>query len=1434
MKKLIKPFSDLKVRTRLNLMTVITLLSITLLALGANFFFRSGKALVFIVNAEREHARTFHTGISSFNQLSDSEEDLQRTLHYLDQANQNALLFSTIDSILENMPRKEWSSLLLSTYGDGLNNKLRNAHLLGNRLKIFFALNLPQIRQSKEIAGECYRMGVLLRENLLIWRNNPTAENYTRFRVSLNATQEHYRNFSKHIDGVIDLLNTVFINTLLFWMVALIAVSWYFSAKISRSLTAPIEKLVENFNVIATGNIHSVVNIDSDSEIGELSRSFNRIQAGFQEVVNHAKLVAQGEFGMRLEPKSEADELSVALNQMSAGLLQSKEKEEAENWIRNGMTELVAHIQGDFAVRDLAERIIRFTTGYLQVEAGAVYTYDELEQQLELTASVGLNPGQIKKLVALGEGLVGKVAKEQEFLSLTAPLDDFKSYSASGEVVLRHVYIFALVYNQKVRGVVELAATRPLSEVEIRFLKKASEAMAIQTRTAVSRYRLEELLRKTRQQSEELTRHQEILQQNLAEKQAFQEELEKRILENEEMQKVLEWEKSLLDTLMNNLPDKIYFKDTESRFIKVSKSMANSVEIADPKELAGKTDFDIFTEDHARPAFEAEQEIIRTRRPIVGLIEKEICRDGKVRYVSSTKMPFLNEKGELLGTFGISSDVTEIKQLELELTERNADLEAQKEKMRLANEELYAQQEEIRAAHDELSEHARILTENEKKLQVQQEELRVANEELEQRAGQLEMQKSEIVAKNNELLEVYNKLQHKAGQLEASSRYKSEFLANMSHELRTPLNSLLILSKILTKNKLQNLTDDQLKSVKIIHKSGTDLLQLINEILDLSKIEAGKVTLERSVFPVNEVQNEILQDFQPVADEKKIDLKVTLSPGFPTLLYSDRNRLMQVIRNLVANAFKFTSAGGVTVRFGLPPAGVAFRNEELNSENSCFISIEDTGIGIPADKLGAIFEAFQQADGSISRRYGGTGLGLSISRELTRMLGGEIHVHSEVGKGSVFTLYLPLNKSKVSGEEPGTVPPKKERPETASETGTAPAALPRFITDDRDNPQFAKLILVIQGDEQKALQTSEQCRSRGFGVIAARSIADGVVLARAFLPKAIILAPEMNLAEDIQRLKKESATRNLPVHLFTRIEDDLLSELEELKTAESEDIGRIAENIKKAVPASYRNILLVEDDPATREAIHLLFEGKELNVDEARSGQQAYEKIRQKNYDCIILDLGLPDFTGQELLEKLQQEKIRIPNVIIHTARELTAADQKELRRFSNSIVIKGIKSDERLMDEVTLFLHQLETTLPRPLRKEPVHDADDSIFAGKRILIVDDDIRNIFALAQILEEKGIEIVEAENGRDALNLLSQDARFDLILMDLMMPEMDGYEAMKTIRGDLSIREIPIIAITAKAMKDDYHEAIRHGANDYIAKPVDDQKLFSLLKIWLSN
>lgn len=1360
MKKLIKPFSDLKVRTRLNLMTVITLLSIALLALGANFFFRSGKALVFIVNAEREHARTFHTGISSFNQLSDSEEDLQRTLHYLDQANRNALLFSTIDSILENMPRKEWASLLLSTYGDGLNNKLRNAHLLGNRLKIFFALNLPQIRQSKQIAGECYRMGLLLRENLLAWRNNPTAENYTRFRVSLNATQEHYRNFSKQIDEVIDLLNKVFVNVLLFWMVMLAAVSWYFSAKISRSLTTPIEKLVENFNIIATGKIHSVVNIDSDSEIGELSRSFNRIQAGFREVVNHAKLVAQGEFGIRLEPKSQADELSVALNQMSAGLLQSKEKEEAETWIRNGMTELVAHIQGDFAVRDLAGRIIRFITGYLQVEAGAVYTYDEPVQELELTASVGLNADQIKKKVALGEGLVGKVAKDQEFLSLAAPLDDFKSYSASGEIVLRHVYIFALVYNQKVRGVVELAATRPLSEAEIRFLKNASEIMAIQTRTAVSRYRLEELLRKTREQSEELTRQQEILQQNLAEKQAFQEELEKRILENEEMQKVLEWEKSLLDTLMNNLPDKIYFKDTESRFIKVSKSMAQNVGLSVPEAIVGKTDFDIFTEEHARPAFEMEQEILRTRRPIVGLIEKETGRDGKVRYVSSTKMPFQNEKGELLGTFGISSDVTEIKQLE--------------------------------------------------------------------------MQKSEIVAKNNELLEVYNRLQHKASLLEASSRYKSEFLANMSHELRTPLNSLLILSKILTKNKLQNLTDDQLKSVKIIHKSGTDLLHLINEILDLSKIEAGKVTLDRSVFPVSEMQNEILQDFQPVADEKKIDLSVTLAPGFPTLLYSDRNRLMQIIRNLVANAFKFTSAGGVTVRFGLPPADVAFYNEELNHANSCFISVEDTGIGIPADKLGAIFEAFQQADGSISRRYGGTGLGLSISRELTRMLGGEIHVHSEVDKGSVFTLYLPLNKSKISGEEPETVPPKKERPETAPKTGTAPAPLPQFIPDDRDNPRLAKLILVIQGDEQKALQTSEQCRSRGFGVIAARSIADGVALARAFLPKAIILAPEMNLGEDIQRLKEEPATRNLPVHLFTRIEDDLLSELEELKTAESEDIGRIAENIKKAVPASYRNILLVEDDPATREAIHLLFEGKELKIDEARNGQQAYEKIRQENYDCVILDLGLPDFTGLELLEKLQQEKVRIPNVIIHTARELTAADQKALRRFSNSIVIKGVKSDERLMDEVTLFLHQLETTLPRPLRKEPVRDADDSIFEGKRILIVDDDIRNIFALAQILEEKGIEIVEAENGRDALNLLSRDARFDLILMDLMMPEMDGYQAMKTIRADLSIREIPIIAITAKAMKDDYHEAIRHGANDYIAKPVDDQKLFSLLKIWLSN
>jgi PAS domain S-box-containing protein len=899
-----------------------------------------------------------------------------------------------------------------------------------------------------------------------------------------------------------------------------------------------------------------------------------------------------------------------------------------------------------------------------------------------------------------------------------------------------------------------------------------------------------------------------------------QNELEQTINELQKTQADLKWEKSLIDSLMNNLPDAVYFKDRENRFIMVSKSLAEWFNEENPKNLLRKTDFDYFTKEHAQSAFNTEQEIIRTKKPVIGIVEKDTLKDGRERYVSTTKMPLLNEKGEVTGTFGISRDITKIKQLEVDIRERNdklqtqqeelkakhEELRAQEEELRVANEEMKSQEEELRVANEELAEQTKILTESEKNLQAQQEKLHEMNKEL-----------------------------------KLASQYKSEFLANMSHELRTPLNSLLILSKLLGENKKGNLTEEQLKSINIIHKSGKDLHELINEILDLSKIEAGKMTYNFDEMNTEEIKSEILHGFKPVADNKGLTLEVKQSAEFPEVVFTDKQRLMQIIKNLLSNAFKFTTSGGVKVNMGTTPATVKLHNPDLKPQNTFFIAVEDSGVGIPQSKVDDIFEAFQQADGSISRKYGGTGLGLSISKQLTRVLGGEIHVESTEGKGSVFTVYLPLDSNLVgigyknlADEKAASEHNKKSKTQTdqvISEHEQISEDLPVFIEDDRNSAAQRLMVLIIHNEKEKAKKLIELCHKRNFNAVVASDIHNGIKLATAYSPEAIIISDGLRDSGDLKKFHKNKFTSTLPLHVVSRIEDTILDEIEELTTPGSENFKNISKNLTKNKLQEFKQILVVEDDPGTREAIHLLFENKDLVIHEAKTGQQAYEIIKAKPFDCIILDLGLPDFSGNELLRKLKADNVPIPNVIIHTARELSGKELRELQKFSDSIVIKGLKSDERLMDEVTLFLHQVANQAPK-LQQVTQEITEDDTFKGKKVLLVDDDIRNVFAIAQILEEREIEVLEAENGAVAIDILKNNSDIDLVLMDIMMPVMDGYEAMKIIRSNPETENIPIITISAKAMKEDYQKAIDNGANDYISKPMDVQKLLSLLKIWL--
>ncbi len=627
-----------------------------------------------------------------------------------------------------------------------------------------------------------------------------------------------------------------YVSRLLFFLIALLviflgAVVTIVSFVLSSTITNPINILAENFKRMAKGDLKSSLTIDSDNETGVLSKAFYEIQVGLQNVVSHAKKIAQGDYNTRLKPFSDKDELSLSLNQMAEKLEESSIHSENEKWLQKGLNGLDDQMRGNFSVRDLSERIIVFLSQFLSVEMGAVYVYDEVLEHLELAGSVGLNLKEVPKNIQIGDGLIGSAANSNECQIIDTKDKFQKTYSASGEIYPEKLYLVSLQFDGKIQAVIELASVNSLSELKLDYLKLIKERVSVNINAAVARDRNKELLDKSLEQAEKLKARDEELVQKLEENQRIQENLSR--------------ETALLDSMMQNLPDLIYFKDIESRFLRISESLANLFGVKSSKDVIGKTDFDYFPRKEAKQYYDEEQEIIKKGKGIVDEVRTIINENGEEMWTSVTKLPMFGKNGECIGTFGISKDVTNIKKLEIEVNLRNEKLKQNQEELKATNEELHAQEEELRVANEELAEQTKILVESEKSLQVQQEELQVVNEELETKSNILEQQKNEILENNAKLEKARIEVEKKAKELELASQYKSEFLANMSHELRTPLNSMLILSKLLGDNKRNNnLTEDQLKSVSIIYNSGKDLLELINEILDLSKIEAGKMNFD--------------------------------------------------------------------------------------------------------------------------------------------------------------------------------------------------------------------------------------------------------------------------------------------------------------------------------------------------------------------------------------------------------------------------------------------------------------------------------------------------------------------------------------------------------------------------------------------------------------
>jgi CheY-like chemotaxis protein/CHASE3 domain sensor protein len=738
-------------------------------------------------------------------------------------------------------------------------------------------------------------------------------------------------------------------------------------------------------------------------------------------------------------------------------------------------------------------------------------------------------------------------------------------------------------------------------------------------------------------------------------------------------------------------------------------------------------------------------------------------------------------------------------------------------------EELAAQQEEMRVTNEELLSKTEMLQASEEELRVQQEELRTTNAELEEKASLLE-------EKNQAIEEARQAINEKVHELETTGKYKSEFLANMSHELRTPLNSILVLARILKDNKTDNLSEDQIKYASVIFNAGNDLLTLINDILDLSKIESGKLDMQNEQVPIKSILHDMEMLFAEVAANKKIKYTTSMR-DVPDMIFTDKVRTEQVIKNLLSNAFKFTPDNGsiaVNVVAGPKPATVSF-------------CIKDTGIGIPLDKQKIIFEAFQQADGSTSRRYGGTGLGLSISRELAALLGGQITLHSEPGVGSEFILTLPF-EAKIVAE------PAEDTVQTV-ESFTPSVNFLKPVTKTESKPGREPLVVIVEDDKNFSAILNDYAREHGYHAVMVYEGTNAVEIIKEHKPDAVILdimLPGKDGWQILKELKKDKETQHIPVHLMSAGDatakkvkkEGAISFLK--KPIDTTTLDKLFGDIMKQSGVAFKQILLVEDHEAQSQALKDMMQKQGINVDQAYDGETAFKMLHEHEYQCVILDLNLPDISGLDLLDKIKAlDRFTELPVIVNTAMELDKTSVSRLMQYANAMVVKTNKSSDRLIDEVNLFLNKISSISAQPVSNDAVsakirNTATKDNLKGKKVLVVDDDMRNIFALSSALQSYDFVVEIANDGEEAIEKLESIPDVDIVLMDIMMPKMDGYEATKYIRKQNKWARLPVIALTAKAMKDDREKCIAAGASDYITKPLDMDRLISLMQLWLEN
>lgn len=753
------------------------------------------------------------------------------------------------------------------------------------------------------------------------------------------------------------------------------------------------------------------------------------------------------------------------------------------------------------------------------------------------------------------------------------------------------------------------------------------------------------------------------------------------------------------------------------------------------------------------------------------------------------------------------------------------------EQVQLQKLDLQNQQEELRQTNEELTRQAEVLQASEEELRVQEEELRQINAELEEKNEAVEMSRQALA--------------QKASELEITGKYKSEFLANMSHELRTPLNSVLILAKILSENKQANLTGKQIEYANIIHKSGTDLLNLINDILDLSKIEAGKIDFNFEEVKVDSILRDISQIFHVIAEEKSITFKQEKDETVPDNIYTDKQRLEQVIKNLLSNAFKFTPArGAVTLSFKTTENTANLTNDLLRkSKKILVVEVNDTGIGIPTEKQQLIFEAFQQADGSTSRKYGGTGLGLSISKELIKKLGGEIKLESKEQTGSKFLLYLPLNQEAFAEIETQNSE-AKEAAETEFEL-TDVVEQTKIIDDRKFLAPGDKIMLIIEDDPQFAYIVQDFARSRGYKTIVALQGDEGLYYARKYRPSAITLDIQLPVIDGwtlLKLLKSDEKLKKIPVHVISATDVDksggaALAFIK--KPVEKEDLEKAFNLINRNIHSDLKKILLLASNDDIDTFMKKVFKEKHADIecDVVGTEAEAITKIEETKYDCIIVDMGHQLEKGKKELKAVHATaKNNDTPIIIYLDEDLSSKDEVQLKRLSDVIIRDSSQSKDRLMDELELFLYKVQEVENAPFPKASFASNlnNETTLQNRKVLLADDDMRNVFALSNLLEENNMQVITANDGKEAIALLEENPDIDIVLMDIMMPEMDGYEAMKLIRANKKFAHVPIIALTAKAMQGDREKTLQAGASDYITKPVDNTRLLSLMRVWLTT